>query len=149
MTQNKPTTTGTIHYAGLFRRLFAIFYDLFLLTAILFVVSWIFTVLNSGNAIESGSPLHILFVLILVSACLLYFGWFWTHGGQTLGMQTWRIRLQREDNSDIDWQLVIRRYLGAVLSWAVFGLGFIWSLFNRKKQCWHDIITKTVIIDLR
>ncbi len=139
----------TTRYAGLFRRLFAIFYDMFLLTAIFFIVSGIFTALNSGEAVETNGPAHSLLMLFLAAASFLYFGWFWTHGGQTLGMQTWRIRLQTEDGNVISWKLAAIRYLTALVSWCGIGMGFIWSLFNKKKQGWHDIATHSVLVDLR
>jgi len=145
----KNTSNETIVYAGIFRRLFAIFYDCFLLIAILFIVGYISIALNSGEAVESENPLHLMFVFTLVSVSYLYFGWFWTHGGQTLGMQTWRIRLQNENKTPISWKQVTQRYVTAVFSWSCFGLGFIWLLFTKKRQCWHDIVTRTVMIDLR
>jgi len=145
----KNTSDETLVYAGIFRRLFAISYDCFLLTAILFIVGYISIALNSGEAVESQNPLHLMFVFTLVSVSYLYFGWFWTHGGQTLGMQTWRIRLRNENKIPISWKQVTQRYVTAILSWGCFGLGFIWLLFTKKRQCWHDIVTKTVMIDLR
>jgi uncharacterized RDD family membrane protein YckC len=136
-------------YAGLFRRLFAIFYDCFLLTAILFIVSAIATALNHGKAIEPGDSLYPLFVIVIVSLSYLYFAWFWIHGGQTLGMKTWRIRIQACDNVKIDWKTAAIRFIGAVFSWGIFGLGFLWSFFDKDKRCWHDLMSHTILIDLR
>ncbi|MEX0941661.1 MAG: RDD family protein [Pseudomonadales bacterium] len=42
-------------------------------------------------------------------------------------------------------QLVVR-YLCYYLSTFVFGLGFIWIAFDRRKQGWHDKIAGTVVI---
>ena len=80
-------------YAGLFRRLFAIFYDSFLLIAILFIVTAIATALNQGNAIEPDDTFYPLYVFIVFSLSYLYFAWFWIHGGQSLGMKTWQIKI--------------------------------------------------------
>jgi uncharacterized RDD family membrane protein YckC len=134
-------------YAGLFRRLFAIFYDCFLLTAILFIVSAIATALNHGEAIQPRYR-HYLF-LVLFCFSYLYFAWFWIHGGQSLGMKTWRIRIQTCDNSKIDWRTAAIRFISAIFSWGVFGLGFLWAFFDRDKRCWHDLISHTVLIDER
>ena len=141
-------------YAGLFRRLFAIFYDSFLLLAILFIVSAIATVLNNGKAVEQGDALYPVFVILIFSLSYLYFAWFWIHGGQSLGMKTWRIQLQSydpENNSygKIDWKIATIRFFSAIVSWGVFGLGFLWAFFDKKNRCWHDLISKTVLIDLR
>jgi uncharacterized RDD family membrane protein YckC len=150
---NEATTTKP-KYAGLFKRLFAIFYDSFLLLAILFIVSAIATALNNGKAVEPGDALYPVFVILIFGLSYLYFAWFWIHGGQSLGMKTWRIQLQSCDpekngNGQIDWKIAAIRFIGAIFSWGVFGLGFLWSLFDRKNRCWHDLISKTVIIDLR
>jgi len=148
------STNTELRYAGLFRRLFAIFYDSFLLLAILFIVSAIATFLNNEKAIEPGDALYPIFVILIFSLSYLYFAWFWIHGGQSLGMKTWRIQLQNYDpennsNRQIDWKIATIRIFSAIVSWSVFGLGFLWAFFDKKNRCWHDLISKTVLIDLR
>lgn len=137
------------HYVGLFRRLFAIFYDGFLLTAILFIVSAIATALNHGKAIEPGDTVYPFFVFVIFSLSYLYFAWFWIHGGQSLGMKTWRIRIQSCDSSKLSWKTAAIRFISAIFSWGIFGLGFLWALFDKKHRCWHDLVSNTVLIDLR
>ena len=66
----------------------AIVYDLFLLTAVLFVATAIALPLNAGAAFTSGQYLYPVYLL---AVSFLFFGWFWTHGGQTLGMRAWKI----------------------------------------------------------
>ena len=134
---------------GLIRRLFAIFYDIFLLTAILFIVSGIATALNNGIAIDPDNAIYPLFVLIIFILSYLYFAWFWIHGGQSLGMKTWQIQLQSFDGSAIGWKTVTVRFIMAIFSWAALGMGFLWGLFDRNNRCWHDLGSKTVLIDLR
>ncbi len=136
-------------YIGLFRRLFAIFYDIFLLTAILFIVSAIATALNHGTAIDPDNAIYPLFVLIIFTLSYLYFAWFWIHGGQSLGMKTWQIQLQSNNGHKIGWKTVTIRFMTAILSWIALGLGYLWALFDKKNRCWHDLASKTVLIDLR
>jgi uncharacterized RDD family membrane protein YckC len=136
-------------YAGLFRRLFAIFYDCFLLIAILFIVSAIATALNQGKAVEPDDALYPVFVIIIFSLSYLYFAWFWIHGGQSLGMKTWRIQLQSNNNKAISWKTAAIRFITAIFSWGFFGAGFLWALLDKKNRCWHDLASKTVLIDLR
>jgi uncharacterized RDD family membrane protein YckC len=69
-------------------------------------------------------------------------------------MKTWRIQLQSydpENNSygQIDWKIATIRFFSAIVSWSVFGLGFLWAIFDKKNRCWHDLISKTVLVDLR
>lgn len=40
----------------------------------------------------------------------------------------------------------ILRYLGYILSTLPLGLGFLWILFDKRKQGWHDKLSKTVVI---
>lgn len=143
------TQLPAVTYAGLFRRLFAIFYDAFLLIAILFIVTAIANALNHGEAIEPGDTLYPLYVITVFVLSYLYFAWFWMHGGQSLGMKTWRIQLQSSDHSRISWKTTAIRFVSALLSWGVFGIGFLWALFDGKKRCWHDMVSNTVLIDLR
>jgi len=139
----------TQQYAGLFRRLFAIFYDGFLLIAILFIVSAIATALNHGKAIEPGDALYPVFVIIIIVLSYLYFAWFWIHGGQSLGMKTWRIQMQASNNCKIGWQTSAIRFVSAIFSWGFFGMGFLWAFYDKNNRCWHDLASKTVLIDLR
>jgi uncharacterized RDD family membrane protein YckC len=145
-----PLTTSALQPGvGLFRRFFAIFYDCFLLTAILFVVSGIATALNQGMAVEPGNTLYPLMVFIIFSLSYLYFAWFWVHGGQSLGMKTWQIQLRSIEQDGIDWKITTVRFITAIFSWGLGGLGYLWSFYDKKNRCWHDISSKTILIDLR
>ncbi len=146
MTEN---TNLSPKYVGLMRRLMAIIYDLFLLLALLFIATSAFMVFNQGNAIVPGQPLYAFYVsgLLIISFC--FYGWFWTHGGQTLGMKTWKMKLQQKNGHPVTWQLAFIRFITAMLSWSAAGLGFFWSLFNPQRRTWHDIASNCVLVDLR
>lgn len=147
---NTNSSQQTLPAAGLLRRLMAIFYDLFLLMAILFLAMAIFNAtFNQGKAIEPNSPYAIISSFYLGSIIILYFGWFWTHGGQTLGMKTWKIKLISNNSQSVNWKQALIREATAVISWGMLGAGFIWSVIDRKKRCWHDISSNTTLIDLR
>ena len=47
----------------------------------------------------------------------IYFCWFWRHGGQTLAMKTWRIRLLTREGSALSLKQAALRY---VLAWLWF-----------------------------
>ena len=65
------TPASQIKYTGLFRRLFAIFYDCFLLLAIVFIVSAIATALNHGKAMAPDDTLYPVFVLVIFGLSFL------------------------------------------------------------------------------
>jgi uncharacterized RDD family membrane protein YckC len=143
------STEKKLIHIGLFRRLFAIFYDIFLLTALLFIVSALATALNHGAAIDPDNTIYPFFVFIIFALSYLYFAWFWIHGGQSLGMKTWQIKIVSSDEQRISWKTTTLRFVSAIVSWGVFGLGFLWAFFDKKNRCWHDLISKTVLVDLR
>ena len=43
------------------------------------------------------------------------------------------------------WQLVVS-YIGYFPSTLLFGLGFLWILWDPRKQSWHDKLARTVVI---
>ena len=73
---------------GPIRQIMAMIYDFLLLLSALLFAAIIPVALNSGEAITPG---NVFFLLYLLSVCFLFYGWFWTHGGQTLGMRAWKI----------------------------------------------------------
>jgi uncharacterized RDD family membrane protein YckC len=150
MTDINPVAADKdLRYAGLFRRLFAIMYDTFLLIAILFIVAMIALTLNQGQAIESDNSFRPFYMAGMFAICYLYFSWFWINGGQTLGMKTWHIRLVSVDGHRIGWKTTTLRFIAAIISWAFAALGFLWALLDRKKRCWHDLISHSELLDLR
>ena len=145
------------HPVGLFKRLLVIVYDLLLLTALLFtvgvLVAGIMTfAFNNGNAITEQHAFYftsqLIILIILICTGFLFYSWFWMHGGQTLGMKTWRVQLISVDGDQIDWKKSAIRFIGAIISWAVLGLGFLWSLFDEQKRTWHDLLSATKLIQL-
>ena len=116
----KNSVDTTPRYAGLLRRFAAMGYDALLLTALLIFATMPVTLFTGGVATEPNNP-FVASWLFLVS--FAFFAWFWTHGGQTLGMRAWKIRLQRDDGRAIDlWQALLRFFTG-LPAWAVLGLG--------------------------
>lgn len=97
-------------------------YESMLLFGVVFTAGWLFsTLLEQRHALYLRHALQDwLFVVIG-----LYFIWFWTHGGQTLAMQTWRIRLVRHDGRPVGWLQAAARYVLAWL-WVAPGLAAAW-----------------------
>jgi len=150
-------TTDSYAPVSLFKRLLSIVYDLFLLIAICFIVAVtvsIFTtfIMNDGNAITEKHPFYLMNQIIMLFTIFitgfLFYVWFWSHGGQTLGMKTWMLRLVSEDGTLIDKKQASIRAIAAVLSWSVFGLGFLWSFIDDRKRTWHDILSSSYLVQL-
>lgn len=134
--------------AGLFRRLGALFYDVLLLAAILMLVTALLLLFTGGEAIvpQSSGGLEPFYQLILFLVIVLYFGFFWTRSGQTLGMRAWRIRLLRATGERLRWRDVFARLAAALLSWLPAGLGYWWLLVDRGRLAWHDRLSRTRVV---
>lgn len=79
---------------------------------------------------------------------LIYFVWFWLHGGQTLAMKTWRIRLVSVDGMPLRPTQALLRYL---LCWPsilliLLGIGILWAVIDRDGQFLHDRLSGTRLI---
>jgi uncharacterized RDD family membrane protein YckC len=129
--------------AGLFRRLGAIFYDLLLLVALMFMATAIITLPLSY---PEGFWLLIFQLFIFEIIPLIFFTSFWVLGGQTLGMRAWRLKLVRTDNTKVGWNDAIKRHFASLLSLCACGLGFAWILIDPHKMAWHDKLSKTRLI---
>lgn len=123
--------------AGLFRRLFAAFYDGLLLFAVNFVVGAIAIGINVQVSGDHLLP-DIVGTTLLIATTFLFYGWFWTHGGQTLGMRTWRLQVLDHDGHCLSWGGSAIRFVAAGISWLALGLGWLWMLFDGNKETWHD-----------
>jgi uncharacterized RDD family membrane protein YckC len=134
--------------AGLLRRLAAMLYDGLLLLAILMIATALFLPLTGGEALTpSQHPLlEIVYRLVLVTLVVLFFGVFWTRRGQTLGMASWRLKVEREDGRLLTWNDTVKRLGAALLSALPLGLGFLWVLVDRDRRAWHDRWTRTRIV---
>jgi uncharacterized RDD family membrane protein YckC len=104
------------------KRALAIIYDGLISIAVLLVATWGYTMvagwITGWDRYEqmaeagqlSGDP-GLTFVLFLV--LYLFFGYFWTRIGQTLGMQVWRVRIENLDGTSVSWTQALRRYVTA------------------------------------
>lgn len=128
--------------ASLIRQFAAMLYDSLLIMALLFVVVGFSIAVNKGEAIENRPVIYLsLFLVVLV-----FYGWFWSKSGQTLGMRVWKIRIVSEFGGNPNWSISFLRILFAIFSIACFGMGYWWRLF--KPYTWHDKFSQTSIIDI-
>lgn len=115
------------------RRLASMLYEAMLVFAILFAAGLFFSV-----AFEQRHALYLRHAMLvwLVIAVGAYFIWFWTHGGQTLAMKTWKIRLVDLHGRPVGFWRASIRYLLAWL-WFLPGLALAWIL---GAQAWMLIV---------
>lgn len=128
---------------GLARRLACATYEWLILAALVLVATFPYLALAGDST--SGLRRHVLqaWVLLVVGA---YFVGFWTRGGQTLAMKTWRIRLESADGGPVGVGQAVRRYLLALAGAAALGVGFLWALLDRDGQFLHDRLAGTRLV---
>ena len=138
--------------AALPRRLIALFYDLFLVLPMMMlsvaICMGIQSYFTGDGAGDLGTPaLHPQIVQgIAWCTAAVFFCSFWLKGGQTLGMQAWRVKLVTSNGSAVSPGQAAGRALAATLSAACLGLGYLWALVDRENRYWHDMITGTRLI---
>lgn len=115
--------------AGFGRRLAALCYDALLLAALLVAGTFVVLPFTGGAAITpaAAGPWEHAYRAWLLLLAAGYFCIPWTRRGQTLGMMTWKIRLERESGGLPRWSDALARFaLGAVLT--IAALSGAWLL---------------------
>ena len=135
--------TDTNTRPGPLRQLMVMLYDFMLLLSALLLAAVIPVALNQGEAIQAGNPIFLLYLLMV---SLFFYGWFWTHGGQTLGMRAWKVYLVGQTQVQITWKQASIRFAVAIVSWLCLGLGFLWQWLSKDKLSWHDLLSGTQLI---
>lgn len=128
---------------GLARRLASLVYEALLLTALVIVASFPLAPVLQALPQPWSRLLNQGFLLGLIG---LYLVWFWRHGGQTLAMKTWRLRLVGKAGGPIGLGQAWLRYGLAVLGLAGLGIGFLWALWDRDRQFLHDRLAGTRMV---
>ena len=133
---------------GILRHLGAMLYDLLVVLALLMVATTVVIVPMSlqGEDVSIGD--NALFRLYLVVVGAAYYLWFWTHGGQTVGMKTWRFRLTDEHGNTPGYAAALRRLALAILLNMICLAGFLWRLVDPGKRTLYDRLSGTWLREL-
>ncbi len=69
--------------------------------------------------------------------------------GQTLGKKWLGIKVQTKDRAVPGYKkALIRETVGKLVSGLIFGIGYLWAIWDKDKQTWHDKMAKTVVVRL-
>jgi uncharacterized RDD family membrane protein YckC len=151
------------------RRLAAFTYEGVLLFGLVMAVGALYSVsTGQKHALYGRHGMMAAQFLALAS----YFLWFWTHGGQTLAMKTWHLRLLSQQGGPVSLRQALGRFL---LSWLwfmppwvaawlagwhqsklLYGGMAVWMLIyamltrlTTGQQFLHDVICGTRLVDTR
>ena len=134
-----------VELAGIRRRLACMVYESMLLLGVLALTFMVpYLILGIGfDWIPPGGVLWLHIFLVLGG----YFVWYWRRSGQTLAMQTWRLKLVCADNGCRPG--IARCWLRYTLAWPSLwcaGLGVVWALLDPERQFLHDRLTGCCIV---
>jgi uncharacterized RDD family membrane protein YckC len=133
-----------LHRASVLRRLISMLYESLLLAGVLAVGFLFPEVLLGMLTRRSALPGIALAHFVAVSG--LYFVWFWLHGGQTLAMKTWKLRLvDAASGGPLRPLQAVLRFLAAWPS-ICFGIGIVWVLLDPDRQFLHDRIAGSCLV---
>lgn len=147
--------TDSLPSAGLIRRLLAIIYDSLLLLGVTFAYGVVITLirvtlLGKDELVYVDLPLWV-HILSWAGLYLLLSGYYvlcWTKRGQTLGMKSWRLRIETTDGQYPGTRQSWLRCPLALVSALPLGLGYLWCWYDRQNGCWHDRWTETRVVVL-
>ena len=155
------------HFASLKQRLICMLYEAVLLFGVFFAADLLFDLITQGSDAGGLRNWRQLYLFIVLGG---YFTYFWGHGGQTLPMKTWQIKLVSADQQKLTFRQAGVRYCIAwmwflpalaltyvlqIQHWPSIGLFFagiaVWAAtikFDRHGQFLHDRIAGTQLIAL-
>lgn len=92
----------------------------------------------------------LLFNLFTIAVGVAYYGYFeGGASGQTLGKRALGIRVISQDTGGpLGAGRAIGRYFARALSALACLLGYLWMLWDREKQTWHDKLTTSVVVPI-
>ena len=131
--------------APLLSRFAAMVYESLLVTAVVFVASFI--IMPVIGDMHAPWQRH-LFQIYIMGVLFAYFNAFWLRSGQTLAMKTWRIRLVQKNGDTLTFKQAMLRFVFALLGLMLAGIGFWWAFFDRDKQFLHDRLAGTRLISV-
>ncbi|BBN82673.1 RDD family protein [Pseudoalteromonas sp. A25] len=146
--------------AGFLRRFASLIYDGLVVIAFAMLTTVLYLLLVQGlisvglltigehpdvSAYIQDSPiLYGIRAGLLVLVSILFFAYFWTKSGQTIGMRAWRLRVQTHCGELLPWPTAVLRSLCALC-----GLGNLLVLIDfKKKRALQDLLCKTEVIVL-
>lgn len=116
-------------------------YDSLLILGLWFLASFSAVVALNGP-VPAGS---VWYEFLLWGLAALFYAYFWTRTGQTLGMQAWGLHLIDDSGGRVSFSRALLRCVAASLSALALGLGYLWALLPGH-YTWHDRLTKTRVV---
>lgn len=95
-----------------------------------------------------SAGLTALLIIVMLLFQFIYFGYFWSRNGRSLGMRLLGMKVVRR-SADEELSFVragLRGTLGYWFSGLIFALGYLWALIDQDRETWHDKIFDTWVV---
>ena len=137
-------SAAAVRLPGLRRRCASMAYESLLILGVL-SVTFMLPQLALGMVLGIALPgwALVIHVFLVLGA---YFIWYWHQGGQTLAMQTWKLRLSTPGGARPSLARLVLRYALAWPGVIYLGAGLLWALFDRDRQFLHDRLAGTRVV---
>jgi uncharacterized RDD family membrane protein YckC len=98
-------------------------------------------------ALISSSLAVLAYIVVLVGAVAYYVYFSGGPKGATYGKQICGIKIIDFNNGGpIGYGRAFIRFLMQIVSGWIFYLGYLWMLWDKEKQCWHDKVANDVVV---
>ena len=156
-TEKGPPPVILGRYAGFFSRAAAYILDRLIVFGIAFVIlavieyflrllgveEWLQS-LSDRAMLNAGLAILLSTIGINILVSIWYNIAFWVLSGQTPGKRALGVRVMRADGRRLSVGRALVRQVGYWIS-SIFYLGFLWILFDNKRQGFHDKLAGTIV----
>jgi uncharacterized RDD family membrane protein YckC len=88
--------------------------------------------------------------IIILPVIYFYFVYLTKTRGATWGKMYFGVKVKSITGGSITWKAaILREIFGKMLSGLILNLGYIWAIFDKRKQGWHDKVAGTIVVQDR
>jgi uncharacterized RDD family membrane protein YckC len=139
------SNSNALGYASFGRRFMACLVDVIFLNLITIPLLLAFYGAEALTSPDGGGGFGSFFITWLLPAIVTIV--FWLMLAATPGKLLAGIKVVHAVTGErLTFAQAVIRYLGYIVSLVPLGLGYFWMLKNPRKQTWHDLLAKSVVI---
>ncbi len=141
--------SAQVRYGGFWRRFWAYMLDEIVLDFVSIFVYGAAIVIVRYVSPEIEDPVKALLIpQIAANTIIKAFYFIYFHGltGQTVGKLALGIKVVKRDGDTIGFARATVRYFSSIISMLCVGLGFVWIVFDDRKQGWHDKMAGSFVV---
>ena len=142
------TQTTRAELAGIGSRCSAFLLD-YILTLLLPALTLVVGVYIKRHWLAPGVASAVVLIGYVATAALIFFNqvYFYVQEGQSFGKRFLGLRVVRINGAPLDYKTaLLRNVVGYCLGFLTLLLGFLWALWDGRRQGWHDKLAGTIVV---